>query len=303
MKNERANLAELPAGIVLFKPVPDLLARLLDCIATEQRQIFAFCNGAPDDAIEALLATYPNVLTIRSPANVGLGAGLNEVIRHARSAGYRYIQFFDQDSSPDVGVALRLFERMQRDDGKPFPIAVVAPHLVPPEKELYLQIRYEEHSAARHLVDGAVKFTPTSGSLISMAAVDRIGMFRDDFFIDGIDVEWCLRAWHNGFACIVAREIDMTHRWGKRQSGERKAGLQILLQDPLRNFYYIRNTLHCVFLNHFSFRQKMALLVRLAAQSTVLLARNWHNKRTWSIVFRALKAGLLGPMGQAPRDL
>lgn len=303
MTPEASSAKSLPAGVVLYRPNAEVLARLLECVSAEERAIFIFCNGPITPEIETRLASVPNIRIMRSATNIGLGAGLNELVHMAREAGFSYLQLYDQDSTPTQGDAARLLALYRELDGHPLPVAVVAPRLVPPEDESYLQIRYEPHPNARRLMQGSVKFAPSSGSIISMAALERIGLFRADFFIDSIDVEWCMRAWHNGFACIVADHITMTHRWGRRQAADRRAGLQILLQDPLRNFYYIRNTLHCVFLNHYPLRQKLRLLARLSAQVTVLLLRNGNDGRTWSLVSRGLSAGLKGRMGPAPPDL
>ncbi|MCV5902536.1 hypothetical protein OFN63_41200, partial [Escherichia coli] len=60
----------------------------------------------------------------------------------------------------------------------------------------------------------AVEFLATSGSLVDIAAFDRIGPFRDDYFIDAVDLEWCFRAWSRSYSCWIARAVAMEHTVG-----------------------------------------------------------------------------------------
>jgi len=59
-------------------------------------------------------------------------------------------------------------------------------------------------------------FVITSGSLCSVSAYDAIGGFKDDFFIDYVDVEYCLHARTLGYKVIVSCNALLFHSLGAR---------------------------------------------------------------------------------------
>jgi rhamnosyltransferase len=54
----------------------------------------------------------------------------------------------------------------------------------------------------------------TSGSLILLAAHATIGPFREELFIDAVDVDWCFRARAKGLRVIKTRKPIMSHAIG-----------------------------------------------------------------------------------------
>jgi len=55
-----------------------------------------------------------------------------------------------------------------------------------------------------------------SGSLLSLMAFKEIGPFREEFFIDSIDADYCLRLRKKGYKIIVACQAQMKHSVGER---------------------------------------------------------------------------------------
>lgn len=53
-----------------------------------------------------------------------------------------------------------------------------------------------------------------SGSLLRLAAFEQLGDFRDDFFIDQVDNEFCLCARRNGLRVVQRRDTILLHRMG-----------------------------------------------------------------------------------------
>ncbi len=67
-----------------------------------------------------------------------------------------------------------------------------------------------------------VTFVITSGALMDLDVYRSIGPFRDEFFIDYVDHEYCLRAKRNGYAIVVVRDALLYHSLGDKQ--ERSIG-------------------------------------------------------------------------------
>jgi rhamnosyltransferase len=83
----------------------------------------------------------------------------------------------------------------------------------------------------------------TSGSLISLDVFRVIGGFRDEFFIDCVDHEYCLRARAHGFHVMMTCKPLMEHSIGHERQ-HRLAWKRPLASNhpPLRQYFMTRNT-------------------------------------------------------------
>jgi rhamnosyltransferase len=70
------------------------------------------------------------------------------------------------------------------------------------------------HSRAPESSWEEVESVITSGSLARLSTLDRIGAFRDEFFIDYVDSEYCFRARAKGYRVIKTRQPLMSHAIG-----------------------------------------------------------------------------------------
>jgi rhamnosyltransferase len=73
--------------------------------------------------------------------------------------------------------------------------------------------REEAARAGRNWVE--VPTLITVGSLISVAAFARIGPFREDFFVDYADIEFCLRARRSGYHVVQGVAPTIEHAIGR----------------------------------------------------------------------------------------
>lgn len=290
----------MAAATVLYRPDIAILDGLLAPLEAAGLRIFIFANGPLAAAVEERLARVPDLALIRSPENVGLGAGLNEMVAAAQAENFRYVLLFDQDSAPSPDLPAKLLERFELLlQTSPTPPAALGPSLTAPEAENFLPPWYSYRPITLGPEVTAVDFLPTSGTLLSIPAFAAIGPFRADYFIDGIDVEWCFRAWANGHACARANELVMAHRWG-HAADDHSRRPQILRQPDLRSFYYLRNAIYGLRLPHLPWRWKLRTGLRLAVQSSLLLADRHFTSRARRLVRQALTDGWLGRLGPAP---
>ena len=84
----------------------------------------------------------------------------------------------------------------------------------------------------------------TSGTLMSIPIFQKVGTFREDLFIDSVDIEYCFRLRSNGYRIIMATHPGMTHSLGDSEV-IRFMGMTGALwhHPPYRNYYIARNTL------------------------------------------------------------
>lgn len=286
---------EVAAGTVLYQPDAAVLDGLLRPLEADGIALFVFVNGPLDAVSEARLGRSGATL-LRSPVNLGLGHGLNAVVAAAAEAGFPFVLLFDQDSAPPPGLALNLVADFAR---LPAGAAALGPRMVSPEEEGFLVPWVERRAPIREGLS-PVNFLPTSGTLVAIEAWRQVGPFRADYFIDGIDVEWCFRAWSRGHGCYLAENLVMAHRWGAADAEAGKP--QILRQSLTRSYYYLRNGFATLRLAHVPRLWRGKLLARLSAQTLLLLWHNRRERRARNIVLAAVRAGLAGELGPIPAE-
>lgn len=295
---EQTRSARACAAVVLYRPDPALLARQVEGL--RGTRFIAFANG-PLEAEAAALMAEADLRLIPNPDNVGLGRGLNTVMDAACEEGFTHVLLLDQDSEPTSELLIELAGRMQQLERSGERIAVLAPRLVPPGEGFYKPIRYEWRGRPRSDGLAAIDFSPTSGSLVNVAAYSEVGPFRDDFFIAGIDVEWGFRAWARGWGSFLATDLVMPHRWGEAVSEEELGKAQILRHTPLRNYYYVRNVIATARLAHVPLRWRLRSCAGLAAQIGLLALNGPPGS------LRPVRAGLVdgvrGRLGPASANL
>lgn len=176
---------------------------------------------------------------ILNDENLGIATALNQGVRYAIDCGYTWALTLDQDTVPYQTMIQNL---------------ISAYHDCPfKEKVGVIGSNYQERvtgKVALHEKDYEkkswleVKEVITSGSLMSISIFENIGPFRNDFFIDLVDFEYCLRLRTNGYKVIITHEIGMIHSHGNCKI-RKFLFVDIMLHDypPLRSYYRMRNGL------------------------------------------------------------
>lgn len=193
---------EVCAVLVSYHPDEDLAQR----IAAVRPQVGALVivdNGSGEQALamlRRLAAADPAISLLECGANLGVARALNLGIERASHGPFRWVLLLDQDSTaePDlVGALLAIHE------GFPDParLAIAGAAFGEPAAGA--------DAAAEPWV--AVETAITSGSLLALAAYRAIGPFREEFFIDYVDSDFCQRARARGYAIVTTRRALMSH--------------------------------------------------------------------------------------------
>jgi rhamnosyltransferase len=229
------------AVIVTYHPDSDLFDRI-ERVAKQVAQTVIVDNGSPGSCIEQIrkVADKLAMHLILNASNEGIACALNEGARWAVSRGYRWVLTLDQDTvvAPDMIDSLAEVFRCY-----PFP-----------ERLAVIGSNYRHKANGRVLCDDMIgsngspgremKTVLTSGSLVSADAFQAIGGFRDEFFIDCVDHEYCLRARAHGFNIMMTSKPVMEHGLGYLTEHRllwRKVGTSN--HSPARRYFMTRNTL------------------------------------------------------------
>lgn len=284
------------AGIVVYFPDPAHLARLVGRIAPEVREVVVYANSAlsADAALSLAAAAAPTPLVVERPeANLGLGTAYNALAARALARGDAHLFLLDQDSLPAPGAIAHLRTVLAALEAAGERPAVVGPRPLDPDG-----LPMKVAAGAPRAQDGArpTAFVISSGSLISVEAVQAVGPFRADFFIDAIDIEWCLRAGARGYSVWIADAARMDHALGQGLI-RLPFGLVMTKQPPRRLYTYIRNQLAMVRLGHVPAAHKGRFLLSLPLRLAVYLAHDRLRPETGRAIWRGLIDGVRGRLG------
>jgi rhamnosyltransferase len=139
----------------------------------------------------------------------------------------------------------------------------------------------------------------TSGTLIDYEIYRQIGPFRDDYFIDFIDNEYCLRVYRRGFRIAVNCDVTIDHAIGQREN-RRFLSLSIKPNHhhPVRRYYIARNGVRTA-LEYFKPYPSYAVLILARFVHEILSILLYESKIAKKLIFFSIgvRDGIAGRMG------
>jgi rhamnosyltransferase len=201
---------EICGVFVTYHPDADFARRL----ATLRRQLVAVVivdNGSGSAAQTMLreLATDAAIEVVCEHENRGVATALNIGLARAAARGFAWALLLDQDSRIDVDLVAGLL-----GVHRAFPDRARLGLIAAGFRDFRGEPDATEHGAASDSWE-ELDTVITSGSLLSLDVYARVGPFRDDFFIDYVDTEYCWRARALGYRIIKTRKHLMSHVIGK----------------------------------------------------------------------------------------
>lgn len=223
--------ADIAAVVVLYRPDADVVANV-GAYADQVGVVIAADNSEiADAAVVAALQDTANLEYLPMGRNIGIAAALNAGCRRAVALGYTWAWTMDQDSTATPGLAAALAEVLQGAGSDT--IAVVAP--------VWQQVGGIPEQVTSDILE--LDYAMTSGNLLRLAAFDSLGGFREEFFIDQVDHEFCLRARRAGWRVVQKRDALLLHRMGNLQEVRFPVRCFITDYSPVRRYYMVRNLL------------------------------------------------------------
>jgi rhamnosyltransferase len=152
--------------------------------------------------------------------NEGIAYALNRAVEYARENGYTHLLTMDQDSQ---WVDFKYFKSLAVTNEGVFSLA--CPNV---------------SSRWKHETVSDAKACITSGSLFDLLIFERIGLFREDYFIDAVDTEFCYRIRKNNEKILVFGQTSLVQRFGEPT---KVLGHSISNYSSFRTYYIVRNHL------------------------------------------------------------
>jgi rhamnosyltransferase len=238
------------AVVVTFNPDLATFKTLLDQTRDQVEQIVVIDNGSHAGCTAQLSRLCGGCATLHLlPANLGIAAAQNQGILRAREASATEVLLLDHDSVPDIGMVKTLVAAIDELGASGEAVAAVGPLIVERQTGIVAPLP--------QIVEGKVCFhspsgmTPTrceyliaAGTLISMQAFERVGPMNEAYFVDQVDVEWCLRAAAAGLGVYCVPQARLDHAIGDEVVSFWMFGRrQLAVHSPMRDYFYFRNSL------------------------------------------------------------
>lgn len=288
--------------IVTYNPDYAGVSRLLAAISPQVAQVIVVDNSPARATQEEILKLIPeNGHCITLGGNLGIAEAINRGVLAAKELGVSHVVLFDQDSLPSPNLIDCLLHAMETETQAGRRIAAVGPR--------YQDVK-GQHSSPFVKLNGfrlqripcaddelvSVDLLITSGSLISIKALDEIGLMEAQLFIDYVDTEWCLRANSRGYEIIGVGCAQMEHDLGNQFI--RLFGRTIPTHSSLRYYYLMRNGLWLLKQKWVSRSWKIMDARRLFLVSvvySVFVGRRFEN---WKMISLGIWHAIIGRMGK-----
>ncbi len=223
------------AVVVTYFPdhqVEELLGNILS-----QVKILVVVDNTPGGgrlgAFGLLAEGEGRIRIVENLANLGVAAALNLGLEQAVQSGCRWLLTLDQDTRcyPQlVETLLRVGESCD-----PRPVVIGGNYFDSQSQRMKVPVDGEAECLEQ-------KTVITSGCLVDVDLAMAVGGFREDYFIDQVDHEFCLRMRAHGHRVAISRKPVMDHSVGDPGGAWVPLLGTLPNHPPLRKYYIARNT-------------------------------------------------------------
>lgn len=199
-------------------------------------------SEASAEILREVVLISDRIFIIKNEQNIGAAAALNQGISKAGTMGFKWILTLDQDTSIDPRL-LDLYTNAIEKDLAGVKVGV-------------LNTVYRDANTRKLAVNPGIKkgwsdvaAAITSGSFFSVETFQKIGPFREDFFLDWADHDFCLRARASGMRNYLYNEPLIEHTVGSKT--EHAFGIPTNNHSPFRCYLISRNLVILLKENYF----------------------------------------------------
>ncbi len=304
-----ANTSLLCAVVVTYHPELERLKQVLEAGLPQVAALVVVDNGSDEQCLSLVRSwsrsgQFGAFSLIELGQNLGVAAAQNRGIAWAREQGGSHILLLDQDSIPAQDMTRFLLQASMKLS-RQCRLAAVGPVFkdaangrVAPfirinhgESTLYDKPEFAGCVPADVLI--------SSGTLISLAVIDRVGAMDESLFIDAVDTEWCLRACSEEYQSFGVMHAVLYHSLGDKTHtvwfGRRR---HLPEHTPLRFYYIFRNSLLLYKRGYIPLRWKMKNLITLAGLLLFGTALMPERFRRIKMVLLGISDGLCGKAGK-----
>ena len=230
-------------GIIVTYNIGNNLYKCFNSIEGQVEKLVIVDNGSNKETIDVLKEIEKNnnhVEVIYNENNLGIGKALNQGVEVAIKNNFQWVLTMDNDSEATTSMVEIMINTYNKaiNDGRKNIVSIFPTYI---EKGFYDSDLTEKSKDDLNKYED-VECEMTSGTLLRTDIFKNIGVFREDYFIDYVDHEYCLRMLKNNYASIRAIDAVLIHSLGN-STKKSIAGktLTYTNHSALRRYYITRN--------------------------------------------------------------
>ncbi len=220
------------AGIVVLYNPNEIVNNNISSYINQISNLFIIDNSENlCDLVRDFFIENKKVEYIFNNCNIGIAAALNLGAKKAIEKGYSYILTMDQDSKP----APDMISKMISTSSGLQNVGIISPFHV----NKFETKKIPEEPFNEELV------VQTSGNLLNLLTYQTVGPFKEEFFIDYVDTEYCLRLAQNNYKVIRVNNAFLYHN--EADISEKKFFNKKIYphnHSPIRLYFKTRNRLY-----------------------------------------------------------
>lgn len=235
------------AVVVFYNPEGDYVSRC-SLISKQVDKLVIYDNSTDHVIIEknkSDVSNIPNVSYYSEGINKGIGAALNYAAIEAEKGNFDFLLTFDQDTLIPEDYVERIISSYLSEKN----IGVIGPVYkdINVSRECRFPVKAGPFILRKRLSGGSklqdVMVIISSGSLYPVSVFKVAGYFEEDYFIDYIDNEYCLRLIKFGYRVCVDPKIIINHALGNRTVNKAILKFSPTNYPFYRKYYMTRNRL------------------------------------------------------------
>ncbi len=219
------NKSDVLAAIVTYNP-REVLIKNVESLSEQVGKIIIFDNHSNELSKKILMKLEKrfNCKIIFNETNEGIAIRLNEAVEFADINGYFLLLSMDQDTILNKKCVQAMIDVMNNDPK----VASVGPARV--SRKRNCRYYYKDYLI-------------TSGNLIQVSAIKKVGGYRDGLFIDMVDIDISLALRKARYKLAISNDARMVHKVGEKERSM-LFGKQIeYMSHSAERFYYIYRNL------------------------------------------------------------
>ena len=218
------------AGIVSYNPDITRLQKNINSILPQVDKLYVVDNGSSNILeVKKICGNDENIVILANSDNYGIARALNQLCEMAEEERYDWILTLDQDTVCPDDLIVKMVPYTNKDD-----LGIICPAV------------YYEGIGKNKQSDNEVTYVyacMTSASLTRIKAWREAGGFREEYFIDFVDNEFCMKLKLHGYKVLRVNSCVINHQLGT-SSEKRLFGVipvRYSSHSPLRFYYMVRN--------------------------------------------------------------
>jgi rhamnosyltransferase len=281
MKNNNSVLC-----IIVSYNGADKLSKTVKALVDQVEDILIIDNGSQQETIDLIMSMHKN-LNIKYDllqSNKGIGFALNKGVLQAKVLRYSWILTMDQDSVANDDMVEELLASAERQKK----MCAVSPMI------------FENNNNAG-IKDEIIQYAITSGNLVPTKVFDMVGHYNEDYFIDSVDFEFCLRIKNANLLLVQSKKARLVHELGNLIK-KRILWLNVnyIEHTPVRRYYIYRNHLYLsqkyLFKNPQFVIKKSAYLLFYTLNIVMLDDKRIENIKMIALGISDYFKGVVGPL-------